>query len=142
MSSEKRERLKQIRERHHQQPPSTAIVVEWKDIDFLLAQLDSQANLDFAIIKGEMVTVSDCPECRTRFPVFTVSSQLLCNDCRTATATAMRDKCVEKVNELIEQWADPDSDLGDEVSGFRIDAANDIIEELQSLTLDQVEEKQ
>lgn len=50
-------------------------------------------------------------------------------------ATRMRDRCVEKVREMIEVWAAPDSDLGDEVSGFRIDAANDIIEVLESLTL-------
>lgn len=53
----------------------------------------------------------------------------------TSAATLMRDKCVEKVKELIEQWAAPDSDLGDEVSGFRIDAANDIVEALGRLTL-------
>lgn len=58
--------------------------------------------------------------------------------CHSAT-TAMRDKCVETVKDLIEQWAAPDSDLGDEVSGFRIDAANDIIEALEKLTLMQKE---
>lgn len=91
------------------------------DIDFLLSLIDSQAELSHAARTPMGISIAE------------------------SAATAMRDRCVEKVKALGAVW----KGFGDQSSGYdekyyygKADAAEDIVKELKSLTLDTVNQKE
>lgn len=147
-SDERDERLKQIRERWARTTfPDQVFTSHVKqDIDFLLSLLDSYATLPRPVHRNYecMTTVTDetlwCPTCACRAEYL--------RGHKTA-ATIMRDLCVEKVKVMGQQWQEQrlreKRDLMEHAAmmcGTKTEAAYEITRILESLTLDQVEEKQ
>lgn len=144
MTEEERERVTQIRERvvaKYQNVPSGVSMMECPgcgcaafaatrdDIDFLLSLLDSQAAKGDAADRG-------------------INKLLLASDLTAEAykkgwsdaATQMRDACVEKVKAARYYWEAKVPD--DRLWGLWVSAANQIITDLESLTLEQVEQEQ
>lgn len=129
-SIERDERVEKIRERHRMakfayegQSPPIAVA----DIDYLLSLLDSQA---------------------ANLRLLRIASRAVIHE----TATATRDRCVEKVREMRNNWQievdarrDPDNPHDYKgsygLASGAVDACDDIITALQSLTLDQGEQE-
>lgn len=113
MNSDERERLKQIQERRLQGDESA---YSYDDIDFLLSLLDGQATPD---CRPDMIAIN-----------------------REHAATAMRDKCVETVKSLRRSTTGITDETLEEAILRRNLILAEVVIELESLTLDQVQEKQ
>lgn len=127
-TDERKERLKQIRERRE---AYTRLPVRyeypdlpnWGDIDFLFSLYDSQA----ALPPGEW--------CRCLRQKGHENRTIECLDSQQVSriaATLMRAKCVEKVNEIAKSWLSSHAAKG---------ALHEVVAALESLTLDQVEQE-
>lgn len=121
MTEEQAERLRQIRERWSQAmlPEQLFTSHVKQDIDFLLSLYDSQ-------------TVS-LQAADNRVGLVSGFGAALRTKATEDTATAMRDKCVEKIQEIANAWR---RDRGDPARMVKYDAAQEIILELLSLTFD------
>lgn len=144
MTDEQRERLKQIRERltAHQIEATKYHSHEWAkgnalhyheapdDIEFLLSLLDSQATGSNAARMVAETIAADLG-----YQGGTQNQRALAATIETALdnfTTAMRSRCVEKVRGLMEY----------EVNGHRQGAFLDAVIAIESLLLDQAEQKQ
>lgn len=159
MNSDERERLKRIRERRGEakrlawmdHPPQPT----WRDIDFLLSQLNSQAA-DGEVAIGYSAALkfvnawlwnppdfgsADRSTDQTPWhePYKQDAAQMVVA-AHNRAATRMRGLCVEKVKEKRGMFL-PLSLVGDPYQRGLVEGLETAIRAIQSLTLDQVEEK-
>lgn len=162
LTEEQRSRLKQIRERQEHNKSAASdhpipkyLETAYADIDSLLSLLDSQAEAAFVgpcVHCGHNNYDAELGECKQRWMEGRMSVVCGCpcakHNSLANAATRMRDLCVDQVRAMGAEWdtdsQDPRADLKNLIgvrSRAKADAAGAIVTALESLTLDQEQEK-